>query len=270
MRHPRPMTSSASLPAYAELVRRQDPDRFFTALFAPPERRDALLMLYAFNVELARARAVVSEPTLALIRLQWWREVVDGQRKRHEIATPLSDAIEAGVFGRSELARLIDAREQEAEPSISDHATFLHYLDGTAGALAIAAARLLGASDPNGVLLQGRAYGLAGQLRSIAGLAARGRCHLPEDTLRGFGLTTFDVVADPASAKVDAVKHKLAEEGLSWIGHARSFAPRSAIAAALTAVLARRDLRRVSGTAPGPRGFADKLAVMLAAARGRI
>ena len=67
--------------AIAALVRRHDPDRFLTALFAPPDRRDALLTLYAFNHELARAREVASEPPLALIRLQWWREVVEGERE---------------------------------------------------------------------------------------------------------------------------------------------------------------------------------------------
>jgi phytoene synthase len=59
--------------AIAALVRRHDPDRFLTSLFAPPAQRDALLTLYAFNHELARAREVISEPPLALIRLQWWR-----------------------------------------------------------------------------------------------------------------------------------------------------------------------------------------------------
>ena len=83
--------------AIAALVRRHDPDRFLTALFAPPDRRDALLTLYAFNHELARAREVASEPPLALIRLQWWREVVEGEPKRHEVATPLSEAIAAGA-----------------------------------------------------------------------------------------------------------------------------------------------------------------------------
>ena len=81
--------------AIAALVRRHDPDRFLTALFAPPDRRDALLTLYALNHELARAREVVSEPPLALIRLQWWREVVEGAPRRHEVASPLSAAIAA-------------------------------------------------------------------------------------------------------------------------------------------------------------------------------
>jgi len=41
------------------MVRRVDPDRYLTALFAPPARREALFTLYAFNHELARAREVV-------------------------------------------------------------------------------------------------------------------------------------------------------------------------------------------------------------------
>jgi 15-cis-phytoene synthase len=97
----------------AALVRRHDPDRFLTALFAPPEKRDALLALYAFNHELARAREVASEPPLALIRLQWWREVVEGDLKRHEVATPLSRAIADGTLKPSDLLPVIEAREIE-------------------------------------------------------------------------------------------------------------------------------------------------------------
>src|SRR6201993_4547541 len=101
-RHLRPMNQ-----AIAALVRRHDPDRFLTALFAPPDRRDALLTLYAFNHELARAREVVSEPPLALLRLQWWREVVEGAARRHEVAEPLAAAIDAGDFDRADLLALI-------------------------------------------------------------------------------------------------------------------------------------------------------------------
>src|SRR6476659_7007587 len=101
--------------AIAALVRRHDPDRFLTALFAPPEKRNALLTLYAFNHELARAREVVSEPPLALIRLQWWREVVEGAHRHHVVAGPLRAAIEAGDLVRGDLLPLIDAREAEVE-----------------------------------------------------------------------------------------------------------------------------------------------------------
>src|SRR6185436_14744881 len=112
----------------AALVRRHDPDRFLTALFAPPEKRDALLALYAFNHELARAREVVSEPPLALIRLQWWREVVEGAERRHPVATPLSVAIAAGELDRADLLAMIDAREIEAEPAVDTLAAWRAYL----------------------------------------------------------------------------------------------------------------------------------------------
>src|SRR5579871_1524512 len=112
----------------AALVRRHDPDRFLTALFAPPAQRDALLTLYAFNHELARAREVISEPPLALIRLQWWREVVEGARRRHEVAEPLSEAIEPGLLDCADLLALTEAREIEAEPVIETSQAWHHYL----------------------------------------------------------------------------------------------------------------------------------------------
>ena len=76
------MGSDRGLSAVGEVVRQHDPDRYFTALFAPAARREALFVLYAFNHELARARESVRQPMAALIRLQWWREVVEGQRTR--------------------------------------------------------------------------------------------------------------------------------------------------------------------------------------------
>ncbi len=261
------MTSSASLPAYAAAVKRQDPDRFLTALFAPPARRDVLLLLYAFNHELARARAVASEPLLALIRLQWWREVVEGERKRHEVASPLSDALEAGLLARADLLEMIEARELEAGPAIPDQVMFARYLDGSAGALAVAAARLLGDADPERARPLGRAYGLAGQLRGVASLAAQGRCQLPEDVLGRHGLGIHDVIADPVSDAMRAVRAELAAEGLASLQPAHRRFSRASIAAALPGALARRDLRRL-GVVAGPRGLGDKLAVMRAAFRG--
>src|SRR5580692_2308288 len=147
-------------------VRRHDPDRFLSALFAPAERRGALLALYAFNHELARAREAVREPPLALIRLQWWREVVEGAARTHEVATPLSEALAAGALARDDLLALIDAREIEVEPQIDTVSDWLAYLRGTAGGLAVTAARCLGASAPESIRSLGTAYGIAGMLRA--------------------------------------------------------------------------------------------------------
>jgi len=254
--------------ALAALVRRRDPDRFLTALFAPPAKRDALLALYAFNHELARAREVVSELPLALIRLQWWREVVEGARRHHEVAAPLRAAIDAGDLHPAVLLAMIDAREIEAEPVIETQESWTAYLCSSAGGVAVSAAQLLGAGDVEQYRPLGTAYGIAGVLRSVATHAKQGRCLLPADVLSQHGLTPHEVVAEPRAERLRAVIRLLAREGLVML--ARPLPLRHpARAAALPAVLARRDLRRAPDF-PIYRGIGDRLAVMLAGLAGGV
>src|SRR5476649_429847 len=83
--------------AIAQSVRRADPDRYFSALFAPAGVRQHLLTLYAFNHEVARVAETVRQPMMGEIRLEWWRETLDGARsgapRNHEVARAL-----AGLF----------------------------------------------------------------------------------------------------------------------------------------------------------------------------
>ncbi len=248
----------------ASLVRRNDPDRFLTALFAPAPRRETLFVLYAFNNELARARAVVSEPMLALMRLQWWREVVEGARRRHEIAGPLGAALDAGELRADDLASLIDAREIEAEPAVATLDAWRSYLMGTAGGLAVAAGRLLGVPDPEALRGPGAAYGAAGVLRGVPALARRHRLLLPADVLARHGLSVEGAIAAPLDPPALAAMRDLAHEAQGWLGPRAVGLPRAARAAELPAVLARRDLARPPPL-PARRGLADRLAVVRAA-----
>ncbi len=251
----------------AALVRRHDPDRFLTALFAPADKREALLTLYAFNHELARAREAVSQPMLALMRLQWWREVIEGAHRGHEVATPLAALLDAGALDRGELLGLIEAREIEVEPFIATLGEWLGYLLGSAGGLAVAAGRLLGAPEPEALRRLGAAYGAAGVLRSVPALARQGRCLLPADVLARHGESPESVVAAPWGAQVMGAVGELAAEGRGLLAGARL--PRVGRAAALPAVLARRDLARGVGFG-GARGLGDRVAVVWVGAVGRL
>lgn len=252
------------------MVRTHDPDRFLAALFAPAARREALFVLFAFNHELARAREVASQPLLALIRLQWWREVVEGQRRRHEVAGPLGEALDAGLLPAAELLEMIAAREAEAEPEVADRAAWLDMLSGGAGALAVAAGRALGAQADDLPRLRalGAAYGVAGVLRSVAVMAAQQRCLLPVDVLGAHGLTPHHVLADPGCARPAVLE--LAEEGHILLRAGAGRFARGVMPAALPAVLARRDLARLRRPGGPPRGLGDKLAVLRAALGGRV
>ena len=72
------MTLSTSDQYCLDEVRRLDHDRYLTALLLPAAARSDVLALYAFSLEVARTREIVSEPILGQIRLQWWRETLEG------------------------------------------------------------------------------------------------------------------------------------------------------------------------------------------------
>lgn len=210
-------------------LRRADPDRYFCTLFAPQAAHEALALLYLFNVELARAWEVASQPMLALIRLQWWREVVEGAVREHELATPLRAALESGLLPRAGLLALIEARESLGEVHSQE---FLAYARATGGQLARLAGAVLGA-DSARVEDLGTAYAITGLLQAT--------------TIRPQDDTPDADLIDHARALLNGPRP-----------------PRAALAAALPAVLARRDLQRGHRT----RGVADKLAVVAASLTG--
>jgi phytoene synthase len=255
--------------AVAELVRRHDPDRFLTALFAPADRRGALFTLYAFNHELARAREVASEPTLALIRLNWWREVLDGARKRHEVATPLADAVAQGLLVPADLHALIDAREAVIESPPETVSSWWTALRQGPGGLAVAAARLLEAPEPDAYRAFGAAYGAAGLLRAWPALASQRYCPFATDTLAEQGLTPEAMLDNPHGAPARAVLAGLARDALARLRAAPRPGHRPSRAAGLVGVLAARDLRRWPAIMH-PRGLGDRLSVAWAGLTGRL
>lgn len=272
-------TRGVTLSSIGAFARAHDPDRFLCALFAPAERREAIFALIAFNHELARAREATTNPMAALIRLQWWRDAVEDVRagrpaRRHEVAAPLHESVTAGLLDPDALIDLADAREAETEEGgFATEQDFVTWLRGTAGGWSAVAGRALGADATGAEVLRalGAAYGLAGVLLSVGAHAAQGRCLLPADRLAAAGLRAEEVIADPHVAALGPLLRAMAQEGLEALAAARRDVPPHAIAAALPAVLARLDLRRIArGQAVAGRGLGDRLAVSCAGLRHRV
>ncbi len=96
----------------ADLVRAADHDRFIASLFAPARRRGPLHALYAFNSEVARVREAAREALPGEVRLQWWSEVVGGERRGEAQANPVAAALLATIESHGLApARLIDLIE---------------------------------------------------------------------------------------------------------------------------------------------------------------
>ena len=181
------MAVGSRLSDCARQVRRYDNDRYLTALFAPPDRREALFALAAFNLEIAKIAEVVSEPMLGEMRLQWWREVIDeiaaGRARKHEVVEPLAAAASRFDLPVAVLQPLIDARAFDLEGRAPrDLAELEAYAEATTAPLNRLAFQVLGVSgDPAEQVAAdlGRATALTGLLRAIPFHARQRRVYLP-------------------------------------------------------------------------------------------
>jgi phytoene/squalene synthetase len=160
----------AAFETCAAQVRRADPDRYFSALFAPVERRPFLFALYAFNHELARVGETVREPMLGEIRLQWWRETLESARRgaprRHDVAEALAATFAAVALPQAPFEAMIEARSLDLLGGAPlDRAA---YLDATSANVMRLASRILCGEDRFDDLSReaGAAYGIAGLMRN--------------------------------------------------------------------------------------------------------
>lgn len=238
--------------AQAVAVRQYDRERYLTALFAPADRREDLLALYAFNLEVAKTREVVREPMLGRIRLQWWRDALDEifigkPPRRHETVEPLANAILRRNLPREPFERLLLARERDLdETPVATLAELEAYAEGTSGELMALALVILGAADP---ALQanarriGRGYALAGLLRAVPFHARQHRCLLPLEVMEPHGADRDAVLAmQPSPALASAVADVAAAAAAALVPERISAVAWPALA---PAVLARRHLRRL-------------------------
>ncbi len=183
--------SRNSISYCAELTESGDLDRYWSALFAPADQRRHLFALYAFNLEVAKIRDVVSEPMLGEIRLQWWRETIDGiyegQTRQHEVALALAGAIEAHNLPQNGFQSYLDERQADLEPhpfaSVSHLERFAHttnsFLLGVAAKILMPVVDQLAleqAAKPGGT-----AHTISSILRALPVQAQRQRCDIPDD-----------------------------------------------------------------------------------------
>ena len=248
------MKSDRAISHCAREVRRHDHDRYLCAMFADAAARNRLFALYALNLELARIAELVSEPALGEIRLQWWRDTIEGvyrdSPRDHPVATALTGTGAARLLPRRSIENLIDARAGDLdEAPIRDRSALMHYAERTSSALLGLALDLLEVTDARAqaaVHPLGRAWAVTGIIRATGHLARRGRTLLPADVMSKYGLTKDMVLrGTPADALQNAVT-----EIASWAQQDLAAAcaeptPRAALPVMLTASLTRAYLKRL-------------------------
>lgn len=191
-----------------EIVRAGDPERWLSVLYAPQDRRAALLSLYAFNVEIARIRDAVREPLPGEIRLQWWRDAIAapaGAMTGNPVADSLRATIAAHDLPLAAFDNMLEARIFDLyDDPMPDRTTLEGYCGETAGALIQFAALVL---DREAAMAHAALAGHAGCAQAIAGILrhlpvqrARGQCYVPADILAAAGMDRETFLAGGAGA----------------------------------------------------------------------
>lgn len=232
-----------ALAACEAMVREHDPDRYLSALFAPAERRPLLFALYAFNHEIARIAESVREPMMGEIRLQWWREAVEGacagNPREHDVAIALAHLFKESDVPAELFEALIDARALDGEgETFADVAALEAYADASSGGVMRIAARILGTGEVHDPLARaaGIAYGLTGLLRALPFHAMRRKLYLPLDMVAREDLSSDALFAGRERDKVKVAMAGVAERARFHFEAARTLAkPGAAFAGVLPA-----------------------------------
>jgi phytoene synthase len=234
-------------------VRNADRDRFIATLFAPAHNRDALHALYAFNVEVAHVRDRAREAAPGEIRLQWWREVLQGERHGEAMASPVAasllNAIEQYRLPVNAMLSLLDAcRFDLYDEPMDTIAQLEDYALKTVSALIALAAQILGIDVAMAARPAGIAYAFTHVLAALPVHAARQQLYLPVELLDRHGVHAADVFArrsSPALNQAAADLRRLTRGHLAAAANNLRALPQPALPAFLPIAPVRRSLDRL-------------------------
>ena len=182
-------------------LRSTDFDRYLACLLVPDDKRGPLAALYAFSAELARIRDLIREPLPGEVRLQYWRDLVEGQPHGDVQANPLAAGIIHATVDyklpRTALAAMTEARIFDLyDDPMPDRASFEGYAGETSSALLQLGTLILESDNASATA---DAAGHAGIAQLVAGCLllmplhrSRHQVYLPGDILSSVGLDATD------------------------------------------------------------------------------
>ncbi len=198
----------------ANVVRQFDRDRYLSALLAPETHRPGLMALYAFSAEIARIRELVSEPLPGEVRLQWWRDLLEGTEHGAVASNPVANALlqttETYKLPRQSLSAMTEARifdlYNDPMPSLNDLEGYAG--ETVSGVFQLACLILNNGDDPGTATAAGHAgvaYALTGLMRALPWHASRGQMYLPKDILTRHNLDPQTLFRGETSPELRAV-----------------------------------------------------------------
>lgn len=218
-----------------EQVRLQTQDYFLCDLLLDEPARSLATVVHCFHAEISSLCLAAQEPMAGEIRLQWWVEVLEGQRAGEAQGNPLArvllSALDTNQLSSSGLQAKLKAHIFDLYRDPMETRTMLEGWCGETRSTLFQIVALTAGSKQSSELADacghaGVALGIAGLLENLAFHRSRNQVYVPTDLLSAMGLSSAEFLSETGAAQVQAVQamvdlanehHSLALTALSKI-----------------------------------------------------
>lgn len=192
---------------------------YYSIRLSPAPLRNDLAVILAWQQEVASVLTDVSDPGVARLKLQWWREELGrtyAGAARHPLCQALAAANAAHALPEADFESIIDTLETRvAAVPIADLNTLRRTLGREMGAGFELLSRCCGITSETALAharSAGIACGLVYLIRDLGANLRRGRADVPADLLQEQGLTRKDLTERVSRERMVSVLSTLAEE----------------------------------------------------------
>ena len=182
---------------------------YYSFLFLPKPRRQAITALYAFCREVDDVADECSDANIARTKLTWWRmEVANlyAGNPQHPVTQALSPAVRDYGLDEEHFLEIIDGMEMDLDQNrYADFKALQLYCYRVASVVGLLSASIFGYSDRKTLKYAhdlGMAFQLTNIVRDVGEDARRDRIYLPQDELARFGVSEIDIIHGHETEKV--------------------------------------------------------------------
>ncbi|WP_068804696.1 presqualene diphosphate synthase HpnD [Thauera phenolivorans] len=174
---------------------------YYSFMFLPPERRQAITALYAFCREVDDVVDECHDPSLAQAKLAWWRQElgrVYSGTPTHPVGLALQDVVGRYAMAEEQLEEIIDGMAMDLQQTrYLDFKGLQLYCYRVASVVGLLAAGIFGYQERQTLKYAhdlGIAFQLTNIIRDVGEDARRGRIYLPVDELQRFDVPAKDIL----------------------------------------------------------------------------
>jgi len=182
---------------------------YYSFLFLPKPRREAIIALYAFCREVDDIADECTDFQVARTKLNWWRAEIDNLyqgQPQHPVTKALAPAVAAYDLSAEHFHEIIDGMEMDLEYNrYQDFKQLQLYCYRVASVVGLLSASIFGYRNRDTLKYAhdlGMAFQLTNIIRDVGEDARRNRIYLPLDELTRFGVLEDDILHSHESEQV--------------------------------------------------------------------